>query len=98
MEKELRTGRKVVMRESNGLDEMLSYQVLGDNFDENNLFGANMLQRSIVIALCIETVDGEPVDHPTTLEELYEFLKQFKSTEWNDIQSLYREVNAVNLK
>lgn len=94
MEKVLKTGRKIEMKELSALEEILAYQLLGENFDPDKVVASVILQRSVCAVLCMESVDDKPVVTPAKLEDVYSVLAKFKKREWDEVMDLYDAVNG----
>jgi hypothetical protein len=94
-EVELKSGRKFVVRELSALEDVLSFRMVGPDFDQNNQFGGGVTVRSIQISLSVVSVDGKEPKPLRKLEEVFEFMSQFTKREWLAVAEAYSELNEA---
>lgn len=92
----LKSGKKVVVRELSALEDVLSFRMIGPDFDQNNQFGGGVTVRSVQIALSLVSVDGEDVKPLRKLEEVFEFMTRFSKKEWSAVTEAFSELNEVD--
>jgi hypothetical protein len=93
---QLRGGKKVVVRELSALEDVLSFRMVGPDFDQNNQFGGGVTVRSIQIALSVVSIDGKECKPLRKLEEVFEFMTQFSKREWLAISDAFSELNEAD--
>lgn len=95
-ELELKSGKKVVVRELSALEDVLSFRMVGPDFDQNNQFGGGVTVRSIQIALSVVSVDGKDCKPLRKLEEVFEFMTQFSKREWLSVTEAFASLNEAD--
>lgn len=95
MEKVLKSGKKVEMKELTALEEVLSYHLMGKSFDAENSIPTAILHRSVSIVLSLVKIDGEEVVTPATLDQVYAILAKFSKKDFDELAAVYRELNVV---
>lgn len=93
---ELKSGKKVVVRELSALEDVLSFRMVGSDFDQNNQFGGGVTVRSVQIALSVVSVDGKEMKPLRKLEEVFEFMSQFSKREWFAITETFSDLNEAD--
>ena len=94
MEATLKNGKKVVVRELSALDEVMVYNLVGQNYDEKNVLGAGVLQRYASALLSVVSVDDVQLDMPKTVEDVLKGLKQFSKRDWQEVLELSDKLNS----
>jgi len=92
----LKSGKKIVVRELSALEDVLSFRMVGPDFDQNNQFGGGVTVRSAQIALSVLKIDGEEAKPLRKLEEVFEFMTRFSKKEWAAITEAFSELNEVD--
>jgi hypothetical protein len=95
-ELKLKTGKEVVVRELSALEDVLSFRMVGPDFDQNNQFGGGVTVRSIQIALSVQSVDGEEVKPLRKIEDVFEFMTRFTKKEWTQVSEGFSELNEAD--
>jgi hypothetical protein len=95
-EVELKSGKKVVVKELTALEDVLSFRMVGPDFDQNNQFGGGVTVRSIQIALAVVSVDGVEAKPLRKIEDVFEFMTKFTKKEWNAITQAFSELNEAD--
>lgn len=93
---ELKSGKKVVVRELSALEDVLSFRMVGSDFDQNNQFGGGVTVRSVQIALSVVSVDGKDCKPLRKLEEVFEFMAGWSKKEWFLIAETFSELNEAD--
>lgn len=93
-EVKLSDGRVVVVKEVTALEDTLGYQLIAPVYDEKKPQAAGILHRSLMVLLSIVSVDDEPFDTPTSLDDVYAALGSFKRLDWGSIQLAYDDLNS----
>lgn len=94
MEHVLRTGKKIVVKELTALEEVFSYQLMGKDFDPDNVVQSALLHRSVQTVLSIAEIDGEKMLTPSSMDQVYATLGKFSAREWKEILVVFDEVNG----
>lgn len=92
----LKSGKEVVIRELSALEDVLSFRMVGPDFDQNNQFGGGVTVRSIQIALAVVSVNGEEVKPLRKLDEVFEFMTRFTKKEWAQVMEAFSELNEAD--
>lgn len=92
----LKSGKKIIVRELSALEDVLSFRMIGPDFDQNNQFGGGVTVRSIQIALSIVKIDGEEIKPLRKLEEVFEFMTRFSKKEWMSVTDAFSELNEAD--
>lgn len=92
----LKSGKVVEIKELTALEEILSYQLMGKEFDDKNVIGSAMLHKSVSTVLSLVSIDGVPVDPPKDMNEVYHMLNNFSAKEWKEVMVEYDKLNAVD--
>lgn len=94
-EVQLKSGRKVVVKELSALEDVLSFRMVGPDFDQNNQFGGGVTVRSIQIALSVVSVDDVDTKPLRKVEDVFEFMTKFTKKEWGAITQAFTELNEA---
>jgi len=94
LEKTLKDGTKIVMKELSALEEMLAIEIISKDIDESNDIKNGMQHRFVSCLLSIVKVDDEDFIGPTNLEEAYALLANLPSRKWKQILEVHDEVNS----
>lgn len=95
-ELKLKSGKVVLLKELSALEDVLSFRMVGPDFDQNNQFGGGVTIRSIQIALSILSIDGVEPKPLRKLEEIFEFMTKFTKKEWTAIAEAFSELNEAD--
>jgi hypothetical protein len=90
-----KSGKKVVVRELSALEDVLSFRMVGPDFDQNNQFGSGVTVRSVQIALSVSSVDDVECKPMRKLEDVFEFMTKFSKKEWMSITEVFSELNEA---
>jgi hypothetical protein len=88
----LSDGRIVELRELTGADEMIVSAELGKAFTPDA--GGSVILQTCLLVKSIAAIDGQPVEKVKGFEGVRDFLKQFKSKDYNRIRMLYVSMNG----
>jgi hypothetical protein len=94
----LPSGKKAVVKELSALEDVLSYRMLGSDFDEKNQFGSGVTVRSIQIALSVVSVDGVEIKPLRKLEDVFEFMARFSKRDWNAVSTEFVKLNEEGVE
>jgi hypothetical protein len=94
-ELQLKSGKKVVVKELTALEDVLSFRMVGPDFDQNNQFGGGVTIRSIQIALSVVSVDDVEVKPLRKIEDVFEFMTRFTKKEWSAVTQAFSELNEA---
>lgn len=89
----LASGKKVVIRELSALEDVLSFRMVGPDFDEKNQFGGGVTVRSVQIALSVLSVNDVEVKPMRKLEDVFQFMAMFSKRDWQKITEVFSELN-----
>lgn len=92
----LKNGKKVTIKELSALEDVMSYRMVGPDFDQDNKFGGGVTVRSIQVAMSVEKIDGEDVKPFRKIEDVFEFMSKFSKKEWAVITGAYFEMNEAD--
>lgn len=92
----LKNGKKLVIRELSALEDVLSFRMIGPDFDQNNQFGGGVTVRSVQIALSVLKIEGEDTKPLRKLEEVFDFMTRFTKKEWAAITEVFSELNEAD--
>ena len=92
----LKDGRKVVVKELSALEDVMSYRMVGPDFDQDNKFGGGVTVRSIQVAMSVASVDGKELKTFMKIEEVFEFMTKFSKKEWALITDAYFDMNEAD--
>lgn len=92
----LKNGKKLVIRELSALEDVLSFRMIGPDFDQNNQFGGGVTVRSVQIALSVLKIEGEDAKPLRKLEEVFDFMTRFTKKEWAAITEVFSELNEAD--
>lgn len=97
-ELKLPSGKSVVVKELSALEDVLSYRMLGSEFDEKNQFGSGVTIRSIQVALSVVSVDGVDVKPMRKLEDVFEFMARFSKRDWSAVSMEFSKLNEEGVE
>ena len=89
----LNDGRKVVVSEMTGLDEMIGAQIVGDGMNPMKPGSSALMMRTVFTVLSIKEIDGKKVDRPTNLVQIQSFMAGFTSKQLSKIGAAYSRLN-----
>jgi hypothetical protein len=89
----LNDGRKVLVSETTGLDEMIGAQIVGDDMNPMKPGASALMMRSVFTVLSIKEIDGKKVDRPTNLPQIQSFMANFTSKQLSKIGAAYSRLN-----
>lgn len=95
-EVELKSGKKIVVKELTALEDVLSFRMVGPDFDQNNQFGGGVTVRSIQIALSVVSVDGVETKPLRKIEDVFEFMTKFTKKEWSAVTQAFSDLNEAD--
>lgn len=100
IERELKSGRKVVFREATGLDDIACSQITGEGVTqetlEKNIFGHMTLTQAALMVLTLVSYDGGEVAPPQSMKDILEFAKSVPLRDWNQMFKFYKEINEFD--
>lgn len=94
----LASGKKVVVRELSALEDVLSFRMVGPDFDEKNQFGGGVTVRSVQIALSVASLDDVEVKPMRKLEDVFQFMAKFSKKDWQKITDAFSELNEAEVE
>jgi hypothetical protein len=97
-ELKLPSGKKVVVKELSALEDVLSYRMLGSDFDEKNQFGSGVTVRSIQVALAVVSIDDVEVKPMRKLEDVFEFMARFSKRDWTAVMLEFAKLNEEGVE
>lgn len=93
VEKKLKSGKVVVVKELTALEEVLGYQFVNSKADEAETLGAAVLHTYTLVALSLVSLNGDEVVKPADINGVYAILNMFSNREWKEVLAAFNEAN-----